>query len=124
MSLILAQSFMKQLKRLPQKEQGVVSRTVLDLQMDPTAATLSLHKVDGDAGWWSAYANGDLRIILARQGEGEMVLCWTDHHDKAYLWARRHVLTAHPVTKSMQIVEIPEVAATSAGAQQKPSEKP
>lgn len=109
MSLILAQSFMKQLKRLPLKEQGVVSRTVLDLQMDPTAATLSLHKVDGDAGWWSAYANGDLRIILARQGEGEMVLCWTDHHDKAYLWARRHVLTAHPVTKSMQIVEIPEV---------------
>lgn len=66
MSLILAQSFMKQLKRLPLKEQGVVSRTVLDLQMDPTAATLSLHKVDGDAGWWSAYANGDLRIILAR----------------------------------------------------------
>ena len=39
MSLILAQSFMKQLKRLPQKEQGVVSRTVLDLQMDPTAAS-------------------------------------------------------------------------------------
>lgn len=114
MSLILAQSFMKQLKRLPQKEQGVVSRTVLDLQMDPTAATLSLHKVDGDAGWWSAYANGDLRIILSRSGEGEMVLCWTDHHDKAYLWARRHVLTAHPVTKSMQIVEIPEVAEASA----------
>lgn len=123
MSLILAQSFMKQLKRLPQKEQGVVSRTVLDLQMDPTAATLSLHKVDGDAGWWSAYANGDLRIILARQGEGEMVLCWTDHHDKAYLWARRHVLTAHPVTKSMQIVEIPEVAETPARTDA-PSEKP
>ena len=123
MSLILAQSFMKQLKRLPQKEQGVVSRTVLDLQMDPTAATLSLHKVDGDAGWWSAYANGDLRIILARRGEGEMVLCWTDHHDKAYLWARRHVLTAHPVTKSMQIVEIPEVVGTPARTES-PSEKP
>lgn len=107
--MILAQSFMKQLKRLPQKEQGVVSRTVLELQMDPTAATLSLHKVDGDAGWWSAYANGDLRIILARRGEGEMILCWTDHHDKAYLWARRHVLQEHPVTKAMQLVEIPEV---------------
>lgn len=111
MSLILAQSFVKQLKRLPQKEQGVVSRTVLDLQIDPTASTLSLHKVDGNAGWWSAYANGDLRIILARQGEGDLVLCWTDHHDKAYLWARNHVLSQHPVTGAMQLVEIPEVVA-------------
>ena len=111
MSFILAQTFMKQLKKLPQKEQGVVSRTVLELQMDPTARTLSLHKVDGNAGWWSAYANGDLRIILKREGEDGMILCWTDHHDKAYLWAQRHVLTEHPVTHTMQLVEIPEVVA-------------
>ncbi|MBE6395633.1 MAG: DNA helicase [Lentisphaerae bacterium] len=109
MSLILAQSFVKQLKRLTQKEQGVVSRTVLELQMDPTASTLSLHKVDGNAGWWSAYANGDLRIILKREENGLMILCWTDHHDKAYLWASRHFLEAHPKTGAMQIVEIPEV---------------
>ncbi len=102
---------MKQLKRLPQKEQGVVSRTVLDLQMDPTTAALSLHRVDGNAGWWSAYANGDLRIILRREGDGRMILCWTDHHDRAYLWARNHVLSRHPVMGSMQIVEIPEVVA-------------
>ena len=111
MAFILAQTFMKQLKKLPQKEQGVVSRTVLELQMDPTARTLSLHKVDGNAGWWSAYANGDLRIILKREGEDGMILCWTDHHDKAYLWAQRHVLAEHPVTHTMQLVEIPEIVA-------------
>lgn len=109
MPLILASSFMKQLKRLQQKEQGVVSRTVLEMQMDATAPTLSIHRVDGGEGWWSAYANGDLRIIFSRAGEGGMVLCWTDHHDSAYLWARRHKLEKHPVTGSMQIVEIPEV---------------
>lgn len=125
MALVLAQSFMKQLKKLPQKEQGIVSRTVLDLQMDPTASTLSLHKVDGDAGWWSAYANGDLRIILKRENDGLMILCWTDHHDKAYLWASRHVLSQHPVTKAMQIVEIPEVVAESTMPEKpKKAEKP
>ena len=111
MAFIIAETFMRQLKRLPQKEQGIVSRTVLDLEMDPTARTLSLHRVDGNGGWWSAYANGDLRIILKREGDGGMILCWTDHHDKAYLWASRHVLTEHPVTHVMQIVEIPEVTA-------------
>ena len=113
MAFIIAETFMRQLKRLPQKEQGIVSRTVLDLEMDPTARTLSLHRVDGNGGWWSAYANGDLRIILKREGDGGMILCWTDHHDKAYLWASRHVLTEHPVTHVMQIVEIPEVTAVS-----------
>ena len=111
MAFILAQTFMKQLKKLPQKEQGLVSRTVLELQMDPTARTFSLHKVDGNTGWWSAYANGDLRIILKREGDDGMILCWTDHHDKAYLWAQRHVLAEHPVTHTMQLVEIPEVVA-------------
>lgn len=111
MAFIIAETFMRQLKRLPQKEQGIVSRTVLDLEMDPTARPLSLHRVDGNGGWWSAYANGDLRIILKREGDGGMILCWTDHHDKAYLWASRHVLTEHPVTHVMQIVEIPEVMA-------------
>ncbi|MBO7683455.1 MAG: DEAD/DEAH box helicase [Kiritimatiellae bacterium] len=118
MAFIIAETFMRQLKRLPQKEQGIVSRTVLDLEMDPTDRTLSLHKVDGKAGWWSAYANGDLRIILKREGDGGMILCWTDHHDKAYLWASRHVLTEHPVTHTMQLVEIPEVVAEAQVAPQ------
>lgn len=109
MSLILAQSFMKQLKRLPAREQGLVSTQVLDLQADPTAARHNLHRVDGNAGWWSAYVNGDLRIILRREKDGDMVLCWTDHHDAAYLWARRHEVARHPVTGSMQLVEIPEI---------------
>ena len=107
--MVVAQSFMKQLKTLTKKEQGAVSRVVLELQADPTDARHSLHKVDGNGGWWSAYVNGDLRIILQRPGEGEVVVCWTDHHDKAYEWARAHTYTRHPVTGAMQLVEIPVV---------------
>ena len=68
--MVVAQSFMKQLKTLTKKEQGAVSRVVLELQADPTDARHSLHKVDGNGGWWSAYVNGDLRILLQRPGEG------------------------------------------------------
>ena len=77
MQFIVAQSFMKQLKRLTEREQGMVSNTVLGLQYDPTAAKHNLHKVDGNAGWWSAYVNGDLRIILRKQIDGKsmMVIC-------------------------------------------------
>lgn len=116
MSIVIAQSFMKQLRRLTEREQGMVSNTVLGLQYDPTAARFNLHKVEGDAGWWSCYVNGDLRIILRRNKpqkgeERHMVICWADHHDSAYLWARRHVLQQHPATGAMQLVEIPEVVA-------------
>ena len=111
MSVIFSSAFSKQYRTFPQKEQKIISHTIMDLNIDPSSATLSLHKVDGNAGWWSAYANGDLRIILHRGDDGLMVLCWVDHHDKAYLWANNHVLTAHPKTGKMQLVEIPEVVA-------------
>lgn len=111
MQFIVAQSFMKQLKRLTEREQGMVSNTVLGLQYDPTAARHNLHKVDGNAGWWSAYVNSDLRIILRKQinGKNMMVICWADHHDAAYVWAKNHVLKQHPTTGAMQLVEIPEI---------------
>lgn len=115
MPLIVAQSFMKQLKRLTEREQGMVSNAVLGLQYDPTSARHNLHKVDGRAGWWSSYVNDDLRIILRKQIDGKsmMVICWADHHDAAYRWARNHVLKQHPTTGAMQLVEIPEVVADS-----------
>ena len=50
MQFIVAQSFMKQLKRLTEREQGMVSNAVLGLQYDPTAAKHNLHKVEGNAG--------------------------------------------------------------------------
>ncbi len=111
MSVIFSAAFTKQYRTFPQKEQKVISHTIMDLNIDPTASTLSLHKLDGNAGWWSAYVNGDMRIIFYRGDDGQMVLCWVDHHDKAYVWAKNHVLKEHPTTGAMQLVEIPEVAA-------------
>lgn len=125
MAVIVSDGFSKQYKTFPQKEQKVISHTVMDLNIDPTAPTLSLHRLDCNSGWWSAYVNGDIRIILNRGDNGQIVLCWVDHHDKAYVWAKNHVLKAHPATGAMQLVEIPEVVAEAKiDNPKKKSEKP
>ena len=124
MAVIFSAAFTKQYRSFPQKEQKIISHTIMDLNIDPTVSTLSLHKLDGNAGWWSVYANGDIRIILHRGDDGQMVLCWVDHHDKAYVWAKNHVLKEHPATGKMQLVEIPEVAAEQKAEVPQKVEKP
>ena len=37
-----------------------------------------------------------------------MLLCYVDHHDKAYDWAERRKLETHPKTGAAQLVEIRE----------------
>ena len=46
MAVIVSDGFSKQYKTFPQKEQKVISHTVMDLNIDPTAPTLSLHRLD------------------------------------------------------------------------------
>jgi len=40
--------------------------------------------------------------------EGSLLLCYVDHHDKAYDWAERRRLETHPKTGAAQLVEICE----------------
>ena len=42
MSVIFSAAFTKQYRTFPQKEQKVISHTIMDLNIDPTASTLSL----------------------------------------------------------------------------------
>src|SRR5262249_11256920 len=51
--------------------------------------------------------NLDLRIIVHRSAEN-LLLCYVDHHDKAYDWAERRKLETHPTTGAAQLVEIRE----------------
>ena len=37
-----------------------------------------------------------------------MLICYVDHHDKAYAWAERRRIEAHPRTGTIQIVEVRE----------------
>ena len=40
--------------------------------------------------------------------ESSLLLCYANHHDAAYLWARRRKLETHPKTGAAQIVELRE----------------
>ncbi len=46
-------------------------------------------------------------MIIHRIGSSILV-CYTDHHDKAYRWAENRKLEVHPATGAAQIVEIRE----------------
>ena len=52
-------------------------------------------------------AGSDIRLIV-HKSESTLVLCYADHHDKAYAWGERRKLVAHPTTGAAQLVEVRE----------------
>lgn len=109
MELRIADTFTASLGRLMGDAQKAVKTTAFDLQVDPERPGLSMHRLSKarDKGFWSVRVNDDLRIIVHRSA-GSLLLCYVDHHDKAYAWAERRKLETHPTTGAAQLVEIRE----------------
>ena len=109
MNFLIADTFTAALARLTGDEQKVVKTTAFDLQMNIAAPGLSFHKLDRakDKYFWSVRASGDLRLVVHRT-DASLLLCYVDHHDKAYAWAERRKLVTHPVTGAAQLVELRE----------------
>jgi mRNA-degrading endonuclease RelE of RelBE toxin-antitoxin system len=105
----IADTFTDSLARLTSEEQKAVKTTAFDLQMNPASPGMRFHKLDKarDKNFWSVRVNGDIRLIVHRS-EGSLLLCYVDHHDKAYDWAERRKLETHPKTGAAQLVEIRE----------------
>ena len=51
--------------------------------------------------------DSDIRLIV-HKSDASLLLCFVDHHDKAYDWAERRKLETHPKTDAAQLVEIRE----------------
>ncbi len=70
---------------------------------------MSLHRIEQskDKNFWSARVSSDIRLIVHRTATS-FLLCYVDHHDKAYQWAKRRKLEVHPKTGAAQWVEIRE----------------
>jgi mRNA-degrading endonuclease RelE of RelBE toxin-antitoxin system len=105
----IADTFTDSLARLTSDEQKTVKTTAFDLQLNPAAPGLSFHKLDKakDKNFWSVRVSSDIRLIVHRV-QGSLLLCYVDHHDKAYDWAERRRLETHPKTGAAQLVEIRE----------------
>src|SRR3954464_14611926 len=109
MNFRIADTFSDSLARLTGDEQKAVKTTAFDLQLDPANPGMSLHKLDRtkDRNFWSVRVNADIRLIVHKT-PGSLLLCYVDHHDRAYDWAGRRKLQTHPKTGAAQLVEIRE----------------
>ncbi len=109
MQFCIADTFTDSLARLTGDEQKAVKTTAFDLQLNPANPGMKLHKLDKarDKNFWSVRVSADIRLIVHR-AESSLLLCYVDHHDKAYAWAERRKLQTHPKTGAAQLVEIRE----------------
>jgi mRNA-degrading endonuclease RelE of RelBE toxin-antitoxin system len=109
MEFRIADTFTDSLARLTGEEQKAVKTTAFDLQINPANPGISFHKLDKakDKNFWSVRVSSDIRLIVHRT-EGNLLLCYVDHHDKAYAWAERRKLETHPKTRAAQFVEVRE----------------
>lgn len=109
MQFLIADTFTDSLGRLTGEEQKAVKTTAFDLQLNPANPGMSFHKLDKakDKNFWSVRVNSDIRVIV-HKSEGSLLLCYVDHHDRAYHWAERRKLETHPKTGAAQLVEIRE----------------
>src|SRR5213079_2410167 len=109
MRFLLADSFTGALARLPAPEAKAVKTTVVDLQIDPNGKGLSFHRIgkSKDPNFWSVRVSRDLRLIVHKTAES-LLVAYVDHHDKAYAWAERRRIEAHPRTGAVQIGEVRE----------------
>lgn len=109
MHFLIADTFTDSLARLTADEQKATKTTAFDLQVNPAHPGLSFHKLDKarDKHFWSVRVSRDVRMIVHRT-ESSLLLCYADHHDKAYHWAERRRLETHPTTGAAQLVEIRE----------------
>jgi mRNA-degrading endonuclease RelE of RelBE toxin-antitoxin system len=108
-TFLIADTFTDSLGRLTAEEQKAAKTTAFDLQMNPASPGLSFHKLDKarDKRFWSVRVSADLRLIVHRD-EASFMLCYVDHHDRAYDWAERRRIEVHPKTGAAQIVEVRE----------------
>ena len=109
MDFRIADTFTESLARLTGEEQKAVKTTAFDLQINPTSPGMKFHRLAKarDKGFWSVRVNQDIRLIVHRT-DRSLLLCYVDHHDRAYAWAERRKLETHPSTGAAQLVEIRE----------------
>ncbi len=109
MDFLIADTFTDSLGRLTGEEQKAVKTTAFDLQLNPANPGMKFHRLDKakDKNFWSVRAGSDIRLIVHKT-QRSLMLCYVDHHDRAYAWAERRKLETHPKTGAAQLVEVRE----------------
>ena len=123
MEFRIADTFTDSLSRLTSDEQKITKTTAFDLQVNPTGTGHGFHRLEKsrDKNFWSVKVNSGIRLIVHKT-QNSILLCYVDHHDKAYDWAERRKLEVHPKTGAAQVVEVRETITEILVPVYKPSE--
>lgn len=108
-AFLLADSFLPAVAKFSAPEKARVLDFISQFQKNPANPSISLERVDGarSKDVWSGRISRDIRAILFKDGDTWIAL-HADHHDPAYRWAAKRDIGRHPVTGSLQVVEVVE----------------
>lgn len=109
MDFRIADTFIDSLAKLTGAEQKAVKTKAFDLQLNPANPGMRFHRLGAvkDPNFWSIRVNRDIRVIVHRTAKS-LLLCYVNHHDKAYQWAERRKIETHPKTGAAQLIELRE----------------
>jgi len=87
-----------------------VKTIAYDLQINPSSPKMRIHRLDRakDPNFWSGRVNDYIRITVHKT-DSRMMLIYTVSHEKAYKWAKGHMLERRPTTGVAQLLELREV---------------
>ncbi len=110
MEFRIANTFLTSLNKLSIQEQKIIKTKVFDLQTNLSSNSSQFHRIERikNDKLWSLRVNNNIRIIVYKN-QSCILLCYVNHHDNAYEWARKRRIENHPVTGATQIVEIREL---------------
>ena len=118
----ISADFFSAFSRLPNTQQGKVSRFISKFQQNPIASGINYESINDskDANMRSVRIDQAYRGIVLKPESGDVyMLLWVDHHDEAYDWARRHRCKINAATGSIQvyesenIVDVPEAPSSA-----------
>jgi hypothetical protein len=107
MAVALADSFLDAVDRLDSAGRAGAYDFVSKLRRNQATVGLSLERVKRaqSKDMWSGRIGQGLRAILHQDNE-LWTLLYADRHDDAYHWAERFEVGRHPVTGTLQVVEV------------------
>jgi superfamily I DNA/RNA helicase len=110
MPVLMAQELPAAVTRLPSNDAKRVWAFLAKFIENPAHPSLSLERIvrGKSDNLWSARISQGLRAILHKDGDLWTVL-YADQHDAAYQWAETKQIARHPMTGTLQIVELPEI---------------
>jgi mRNA-degrading endonuclease RelE of RelBE toxin-antitoxin system len=120
-------SYLEAFTQLPGSIQKKAHKALKIFEREPTSNGLNYEKLEGgkDQKIFSIRVDGGYRIILARAPEEPIYMaCWVGNHDDSYNWAKNRILTVHPLSGEIQIIETIETAAPVAESPKSTSESP